>query len=811
MNKVFTKAILLIVLITFFNTDIKAQYVTIPDANFVSWLTTTYPTCMNGNDMDTTCSDIITETIISIAGNNISDLTGIEYFSNLLQLDCSSNLLTILPPVASSIKTLYCNINQLISLPNLPDSLDLFDCSENNLTYIPPLPSKLAVFNCTQNQLSNLPALPGMIQYLYCSNNNLAQLPTLPDSLLDFSCSYNQLTVLPDLPQTLQILLCRNNVLTSLPTLPVALQTLVCSSNQLTILPDFPQSLVILECDSNQLMSIPALPPLVAALNCNNNQLTSLPVLTQLQWLNCSNNNISCFPEFPSSFGPPSPNFNISNNPATCLPNYISAMSPAVLAMPLCTIGNVSGCDGSAEIGIIGKVYTDTNSNCEFDSTDNVIKNIQLTFYNSLTAEYGFTSSSTNGVYTIAKDTGTYSISVDTTNKPFISNCIYPGNDSIVVLTSAIPLAGNVNFDIICKANLDLNVQSINHQNGLIFPGQQHTLQVMTGDASQWYGLNCASGSSGQVQITVSGPVSYDGIATGALNPVVNGNLFTYSISDFGLINNLTDFGLLFTTDTTAQNGDQICVHAEVIPIVGDINPSNNSMDYCYSVVNSYDPNYKEVNPGEVLPGYQDWLTFTIHFQNLGTAPAFNIRLLDSLDINLNEETFEVINYSHANTVTLFNRVLNFRFPNIMLPDSASNPAGSEAYVQYRIKPKANLIAGTKIENTAYIYFDYNLAVITNTTINNFANPVSSSFTLANTQIKVYPNPGQGIFIIDGLSSDENYTFLVSDIRGKILKKLIVHNLSQKQIEMNEFANGIYTLTISGNKSKSYHKLIIVE
>jgi hypothetical protein len=47
----------------------------------------------------------------------------------------------------------------------------------------------------------------------------------------------------------------------------------------------------------------------------------------------------------------------------------------------------------------------------------------------------------------------------------------------------------------------------------------------------------------------------------------MNGNVYTHTIADFGTINNATDFQLLFTTDTTAQAGNQICVHAEVTPI----------------------------------------------------------------------------------------------------------------------------------------------------------------------------------------------------------------------------------------------------
>ena len=37
----------------------KAQWVTIPDANFVTWLTNNYPNFMNGNKIDTAFSAIV--------------------------------------------------------------------------------------------------------------------------------------------------------------------------------------------------------------------------------------------------------------------------------------------------------------------------------------------------------------------------------------------------------------------------------------------------------------------------------------------------------------------------------------------------------------------------------------------------------------------------------------------------------------------------------------------------------------------------------------------------------------------------------
>jgi hypothetical protein len=56
-----------------------------------------------------------------------------------------------------------------------------------------------------------------------------------------------------------------------------------------------------------------------------------------------------------------------------------------------------------------------------------------------------------------------------------------------------------------------------------------------------------------------------------------------------------------------------------------------------------------------------------------------------------------------------------------MLPDSTTDYEGSMGYFQYRLKALyLTCLNGTQIENTAYIYFDYNAPIVTNTTQNNF-------------------------------------------------------------------------------------------
>lgn len=308
----------------------KAQtYVTIPDTNFVTWLQIVYPSCMNGNQMDIACWDIQNATEVNVSNANISDLSGIEYFSGIWLLECTSNNLTNIPDLSGlqSLFGIYFENNQLTSLPSLPPSLSFIQCSNNHLSSLPALPNSITNLNCSQNQLTSLPSLPDSLHDFVCSYNQLSSLPALPSNLRYFHCANNQLTNLPSLPNSLQDLFCQNNLLVSLPPLSNSQRDLRCSNNSLTNIPPIPNSLL--------------------RLFCNKNYLTNLPILTNnITTLHCDSNNISCFSLFPNSIY----DFSIKGNPFTCLPNHLFSMDSLTLTYPICSnniINNPSGCYNS--------------------------------------------------------------------------------------------------------------------------------------------------------------------------------------------------------------------------------------------------------------------------------------------------------------------------------------------------------------------------------------------------------------------------------------------------------------------------------
>ena len=142
--------------------------INIPDANFATAIRTACPTCIDGSNNLTAAA--ATLTILNVYHKSIMDLTGIDGFTSLQTLDCTSNSLTFLPALPTGLISLNCYSNYLTSLPTtLPSSLRNLDCSINKLTSLPiALPSSLRNLDCSGNySLTSLPdSLPSSLKYL---------------------------------------------------------------------------------------------------------------------------------------------------------------------------------------------------------------------------------------------------------------------------------------------------------------------------------------------------------------------------------------------------------------------------------------------------------------------------------------------------------------------------------------------------------------------------------------------------------------------------------------------------------------------
>lgn len=239
----------------------------------------------------------------------------------------------------------------------------------------------------------------------------------------------------------------------------------------------------------------------------------------------------------------------------------------------------------------------------------------------------------------------------------------------------------------------------------------------------------------------------------------------------------------------------------------------------CFNVSNSYDPNDKQAwplgyGPKQIVsPGTT--LEYTIRFQNTGNDTAFLVVIRDTLPETLSARSIEPLSSSHPYRMDLFeNRILQYTFDHIRLPDSTTNAAGSQGYVKFAIRPRANLPLGTAIRNRAAIYFDYNAPIITNTVLRTIDRyfEVSSTHNPGNLlPVQVFPNPAQytaWLQLPEGFVSDQELTFALMNSSGQLLQTA---RFTGRQYEMQcaDLPEGLYFWQISkGNRRIASGKVV---
>ena len=222
--------------------------------------------------------------------------------------------------------------------------------------------------------------------------------------------------------------------------------------------------------------------------------------------------------------------------------------------------------------------------------------------------------------------------------------------------------------------------------------------------------------------------------------------------------------------------------------------------------MNSYDPNDKQVNKTTILnPDNTETLIYKVQFQNDGNYNAVNVRIEDIIDTDLDLSTLKLLDASHDVSLSVDDatREVLFKFNSIYLAPSSENLAGSQGYVVYSIEENDGLSVGSEIENTAYIFFDFNPAIITNTTYN-VNEYIVGIQDLAAGSIKMYPNPATSTLTIAG----ENILSVeIVDLTGKVVARANGDQAQHMNIEA--LNNGIYQVNVTCSGEIFNAKLIV--
>ncbi|MDF1694783.1 MAG: FG-GAP-like repeat-containing protein [Saprospiraceae bacterium] len=236
-----------------------------------------------------------------------------------------------------------------------------------------------------------------------------------------------------------------------------------------------------------------------------------------------------------------------------------------------------------------------------------------------------------------------------------------------------------------------------------------------------------------------------------------------------------------------------------------DMNPDNNLFILDQLTVGSFDPNDIIVLEGPLLDiaKIDNYLHYTIRFQNTGTASAIFVRIENELVDKLDKKTLKIESMSHDATVTMEEDKLTFFFDNINLPDS-SDYEGSQGYVSYKIKPYPDLQIGEIISNVADIHFDFNLPITTNTVETMIFEPVVSNVKENSFDFELYPNPASEHVTI--VTTEEVSHIEIIDLEGEIIR----HVDRSKTINISQIAAGLYFCKVYTSHGKMNIKKILI-
>jgi uncharacterized repeat protein (TIGR01451 family) len=459
------------------------------------------------------------------------------------------------------------------------------------------------------------------------------------------------------------------------------------------------------------------------------------------------------------------------------------------------TYGSNCSCFGT----ISGKVYEDNNANGILDNGEKGKPYKMVKLSSSSRNYYCYTDNYGNySTYVSCNDN--YQVQIADTSNIIITSPANPGIYSVSINSSGVSNTGNVDFGCILPPTIDLVI-------GLQDWGSRRPgFPIHIGIYYANIGTVSVSGVS--MSLNFDAKLNYTGT-----------NLSPSSTSGNNLIWNLGTvpaggsgyFVVDFIIDPSASIGSTIYLDATINPVSGDYDPVNNNKIYPCFLSGAYDPNDKSVQP----PGTglqkniykDDHLSYTIRFQNTGTADAINVFVKDTLDTNLDLGTLHTTQASHYYEVSVdSNRVVTWNFPNIHLPDSNSNEQASHGFIQYSIRQNSNNPDGTVIKNKAGIYFDFNAPVITNETMNTIGSNVLTALhtTLGNNNlVSLFPNPSKDQFSV--INGSEIFKFSLLDLSGKI----VLIGSTDKVIDISRIETGLYILKLEGTDAIYYKKLLI--
>lgn len=440
----------------------------------------------------------------------------------------------------------------------------------------------------------------------------------------------------------------------------------------------------------------------------------------------------------------------------------------------------------STPMFVSGLVYYDANNNGLYDTDEPGVPNVMVHAQNSET-------------YAMSGITGSFTLSLSETDDQLIvelNNELYtaiPQNIAVSSLDEVL-IGIQVNGSI-----SDLEVDAILTEP--FRPGFSTSITAVVKNNG-----NIAQG--GELILTLPESASF---ATSTVTPTSQtATTVSWSLNELEAFET-RQIQLQLLNDVTAVLGDTAVFELNLNAANSDNNLDNNSLTNSSIIVGSYDPNDKACSRGVLVTPTQlsnnNEFEYLIRFQNTGTFYAENVVIQDTISSYFDLATMRIIASSDTMNVTFGeNNLVNFNFPLIFLPDSTTNEPESHGFVKYAIRTKPDLQLGTMLRNTAYIYFDFNEPIITNTAETLYDLTIGYEM-VDDRSILVYPNPTTSTVQLMEYAN-QTVSVALNDISGKAVAIQMCVN---GELDLSKLNPGIYLGVIQASQGQPAKRFKVVK
>ncbi len=426
---------------------------------------------------------------------------------------------------------------------------------------------------------------------------------------------------------------------------------------------------------------------------------------------------------------------------------------------------------------VSGRVHIDNNADCAFNSGEN---NVPGTVIEITPGPY-YTTTGSSGTYAVNLPYGTYQFEEQ-----------HPVVQQSCPLNVTVAEASLTNRNIPCAGGMPLDARVL-MANGAARPGFEILYSIDVDN------LTTATTGATTLTVQVDPALTFLSMTNGG---AAAGNTYTWNLTMTSAFQHREvrlrmhvppDVGLIGSTLTTT---------ATLTTANTDADLSNNTAISQQLVTGSFDPNDKLARSSSgssttYVIGQDEWIDYTIRFQNTGTDTAFNVLITDTLPTTLDPATVQWGPTSHSCTRSMAsNGTLKFLFTNILLPDSNANEAASHGFVNFRIRPRNPVLPGITIENTANIYFDFNPPVITEPSVlvAEFSTGVAELIGVPD--MVLLPNPTDGMLTV--CLRDDSFAggwLRVLAMDGRLVFEERVTS-NKIDLDLSALASGPYTIHI---------------